>query len=77
VRAVPEPEGPAPYEFICELWTSEPKRFRLDPIHESPGLNNLRKAFFERAEYVAACRIPLDASRSVMRGTIDGFVAAS
>ena len=33
-------KGLAPYEFICKQWTSEPKRFRLDPIHQMPGLNN-------------------------------------
>ena len=31
--------GLAPYEFICKAWTSEPDRFRLDPIHQMPGLN--------------------------------------
>lgn len=32
-------KGLTPYEFICSRWTSEPKRFRLDPIHQMPGLN--------------------------------------
>jgi transposase InsO family protein len=31
--------GLTPYEFICKTWTKEPKRFRLNPIHQSPGLN--------------------------------------
>lgn len=31
--------GLTPYEFICKTWTSEPKGFRLDPIHQMPGLN--------------------------------------
>ena len=31
--------GLTPYEFICKIWTSEPKRFRLDPSHQMPGLN--------------------------------------
>jgi transposase InsO family protein len=31
-------KGLTPYEFICKCWTSEPKRFRLDPIHQMPGL---------------------------------------
>jgi transposase InsO family protein len=31
--------GLTPYEFICKIWTSEPKRFRLNPIHQMPGLN--------------------------------------
>ena len=32
-------KGLTPYEFICKQWTSEPKRFRIDPIHQMPGLN--------------------------------------
>jgi transposase InsO family protein len=31
--------GLTPYEFICKCWTSEPERFRLNPIHQMPGLN--------------------------------------
>ena len=31
--------GLTPYEFICKAWTSQPGRFRLDPIHQMPGLN--------------------------------------
>jgi transposase InsO family protein len=32
-------KGLTPYEFICSRWTSEPKRFKLNPIHQMPGLN--------------------------------------
>jgi transposase InsO family protein len=32
-------QGLTPYEFICKRWTSEPERFRLDPTHQTPGLN--------------------------------------
>ena len=32
-------KGLTPYEFICKQWTSEPGRFRIDPIHQMPGLN--------------------------------------
>ena len=31
--------GLTPYEFICKIWTSEPQRFTLNPIHQMPGLN--------------------------------------
>ena len=31
--------GFTPYEHICKVWTSEPDRFILDPIHQMPGLN--------------------------------------
>jgi len=32
-------KGLTPYEFICKMWTNEPERFKLDPIHQMPGLN--------------------------------------
>ena len=32
-------KGLTPYESICEAWTNEPDRFRLDPTHLTPGLN--------------------------------------
>jgi transposase-like protein len=32
-------KGLTPYEFICDIWTKEPERFRLNPIHQMPGLN--------------------------------------
>ena len=28
-----------PYKYICKIWTSEPDRFILNPIHQMPGLN--------------------------------------
>ncbi len=27
-------------EYICKIWTSEPDRFILEPIHQMPGLNS-------------------------------------
>ena len=33
-------KGLTPYEFICKQWTKEPERFRLNPFHQMPGLNN-------------------------------------
>lgn len=33
-------KGLTPYEFICRVWTSQPERFTLDPLHQMPGLNN-------------------------------------
>jgi len=32
-------KGLTPYEYICKLWTKEPGRFTLDPLHQMPGLN--------------------------------------
>jgi transposase InsO family protein len=32
-------KGLTPYEYICKLATQEPECFRLDPIHQMPGLN--------------------------------------
>ncbi len=31
--------GLTPYEYVCKIWTAEPKRFTLNPIHQMPGLN--------------------------------------
>lgn len=31
--------GLTPYEFICQAWTKQPERFRLDPSHHMPGPN--------------------------------------
>ena len=28
------------YEYICNIWTKEPKKLRLNPIHQMPGLNS-------------------------------------
>lgn len=33
-------KGLTPYEYICKIWTTEPDRFTLNPIHQIPGLNN-------------------------------------
>ena len=32
-------KGLTPYEHICKAWTNEPKRFKLNPLHQMPGLN--------------------------------------
>jgi transposase-like protein len=32
-------KGLTPYEFICKQWTSEPARFKMNPLHQMPGLN--------------------------------------
>jgi transposase InsO family protein len=29
--------GLTPYEHVCQVWTREPDRFRLDPSHHIPG----------------------------------------
>jgi transposase InsO family protein len=31
--------GLTPYEYLCKIWTKDPDRFTLDPIHQMPGLN--------------------------------------
>lgn len=33
-------KGLTPYEYICKIWTTEPDRFTLNPIHQMPGLNS-------------------------------------
>jgi transposase len=32
-------KGLTPFECICKTWTKEPQRFRLDPTHQTLGLN--------------------------------------
>ena len=32
-------KGLTPYEFICKTWTSQPQRFKLNPLQQMPGLN--------------------------------------
>lgn len=31
--------GLNPYEYICKIWTNEPQRFTVNPLHQMPGLN--------------------------------------
>jgi hypothetical protein len=33
-------KGLTPYECICNYWNKEPKNFKLNPIHQMPGLNS-------------------------------------
>ena len=32
-------KGLTPFEYICKIWTTEPKRFRVNPTHHISGLN--------------------------------------
>ena len=32
-------KGLTPYAYICKIWTSEPERFIVNPVHQMPGLN--------------------------------------
>ena len=32
-------KGLTPYEYICKIWTQDPNRFKLNPLHHMPGLN--------------------------------------
>ena len=29
--------GLTPFEFVCKRWTTEPERFRLNPLQQMPG----------------------------------------
>lgn len=31
--------GLTPYECVCQTWTQDPDRFRLNPLHHTPGPN--------------------------------------
>jgi transposase InsO family protein len=39
VRRLKTPGGLTPCEYISKIWTSEPERFILNPIHQMLGLN--------------------------------------
>ena len=47
--------GLTPYEYICKIWTSEPDRFILNPIHQMPGLNTY---MIRNAQADVANRLP-------------------
>ena len=32
-------QGMTPVEYICKIWTKDPERFRINPIHHMMGLN--------------------------------------
>ena len=32
-------KGLTPYEYICKIWTEDQNRFKLNPLHQMPGLN--------------------------------------
>jgi hypothetical protein len=50
--------GLTPAEFIHQVWTKEPKRFRLNPLHHTPGPYTYRPLAGTplRAELAAAFR---------------------
>lgn len=31
-------QGLSPHEYVCQIWTEDPRRFRLDPGHYTAGL---------------------------------------
>ena len=31
--------GLTPYEAVCQSWTKQPQRFKVDPSNYTPGLN--------------------------------------
>ena len=62
--------GLTPYEHICKVWTMQPNRFRLDPLHHTVGLNTLQMidATIIRAHHCAAGgKGGPSATRSVVR----------
>jgi hypothetical protein len=38
-RSLKTLKGLTPYEYICKCWTSQPERFKLNPLQQMPGLN--------------------------------------
>src|SRR5690606_29644796 len=48
--------GLTPYEYICKIWTSEPDRFILNPIHQMPGLNTYGSIAYFREDHFSGGR---------------------
>ena len=40
-------KGLTPYEYICKCWTSQPERFKFNPLQQMPGLNILNPGCIE------------------------------
>jgi transposase-like protein len=53
-------KGLTPYEYICKIWTEEPKRFKLNPLQQSLGPNIL-----VRLVRSAAAFCPFDAHAAI------------
>ncbi|MCS3453812.1 hypothetical protein M2222_009284 [Bradyrhizobium elkanii] len=41
-------KGLTPYEYTCKCWTSQPERFKLNPLQQMPGLNSYDGDGFRR-----------------------------
>jgi hypothetical protein len=54
--------GLTPYEFVCKAWTSEPHRFKLNPLQQMPGLNTLWMPAFSARSVDVKLREDLDGS---------------
>ena len=52
-------KGLTPYEYICKLWTEQPQRFRLNPIHHTTGPNTTG-----HAKYRGVCGIQATSSNT-------------
>ena len=48
-------KGLTPYEYICKVWTNEPERFRVNPIHQMPGSNTESSLGSERRSATRPC----------------------
>jgi len=31
-------KGRTPHEYVCQIWTTQSMRFKINPTHNSPGL---------------------------------------
>jgi hypothetical protein len=57
IQLRPPPEDaqrPHTHEFICKLWTKEPHRFILVPLHQIPGLNTRKSGRAPKGERLRA-----------------------
>ena len=66
--------GLTPYEFVFQIWTKEPDRFRLDPSHHIPGpytsASNIYKQYLRKCvsrEWEAECPVQTQAHQRTMQ----------
>jgi hypothetical protein len=51
-------------EFVCKRWTTEPERFRLNPLQQTPGLNRdgspkqQLKGYFDARHFIRGAIAP-------------------
>ena len=70
--------GLTPYEFVCKAWTSEPQRFKLNPLQQMPGLNTYLALHGVFVVAVADIQVVVDVvvgDGEIAGGVVDAVIA--